>query len=157
MFHEGEANTWLVKGIICVLWREVSVQLLTECADSIKIGAYVALLCCYHAVSAVHMRSKCLIRDKRMTVYVLCKMEQWYPRSVSKPNFLVELQCLWKTVCWTDVLIWGFWHAPVIIDVLWVVSLLWYISLAAVTFQWWWSVAPAGYFLLCEHIGLCLS
>lgn len=67
------------------------------------------------------------------------------------------LSCsLWKTVCRTDVLIWGFWDAPVIIGVLWVVSLLWYISLAAVTFQWWWSVAPTGYFLLCEHIGLCL-
>lgn len=80
-------------------------------------------------------------------------MEQRYPRSVSEANFLVELQ---KMVCCTDVVIWGFWHAPVIIDVLWVVSLLWYISLAAVTFQWWWSVALVDYFLLCEHIGLCL-
>lgn len=45
MFHEAEANTWLVKGIICALWREISALLLTECADSIKIGAYVAVLC----------------------------------------------------------------------------------------------------------------
>lgn len=45
MFHEAEANTWLVKGIICAPWQEVSAWLLTKCADSIKIGAYVALPC----------------------------------------------------------------------------------------------------------------
>lgn len=36
---------------------------------------------------------------------------------MSESKLLVELQYLPKTVCRTDVLSPGFWHAPVIIDV----------------------------------------
>lgn len=76
MFHEAEANTWLVKGIVCVPWREASAPLLTECADSIKAGAYVALPCgLCHGATTLSARftceAKCLIRDKRVTVCVM--------------------------------------------------------------------------------------
>lgn len=50
--------------------------LLTECADSIKNGAYVALPCglCHGATTLsawFTCEAKCLIRDKRVTVCVM--------------------------------------------------------------------------------------
>lgn len=56
-----------------------------------------------------------------------------------------------------DVFSWGFWRTPAIIGALWAVSLLWYISLAAVAFQRCWSVALANYFSVVRACGAASS
>lgn len=52
-----------------------------------------------------------------------------------------------------DIFTWEFCHTPAIIGALWAVSLLWYISLAAVTFQRCWSMALVNYFSVVRACG----
>lgn len=57
---------------------------------------------------------------------------------------------------WT-YLLGDFWRTPAIIGALWAVSLLWYISLAAVAFQRCWSVVLANYFSVVRACGAASS
>lgn len=131
-----------------------------ECADSVGIVLYMARLRVmpshYHAVSAVHMRSKVLDKMQKgeYACYARWSDNTWIPCPDLTSRLCLE--CLREAFCSEDVFIWGSWHTSAIIGVLWVVSLLWYISLAAVAFQWWWSVGLANYFLLWEHAVLRL-